>query len=215
MDKNGSATTLETGFGLSYIPGTFEFTANGIKLLGSRQIISSWELIPNDNCKFKLTTEDGSVVIAKVLFLDIIPLTTIKGNVLVIPNKSVTSLKTMILVTRREGVKLLIKEEETSIVKETPQKELFIDMINYRVIQSEERLTEEAEEQIEKLLDMQKVLTKDSIEGNSQEDINFVKGELEIIKQENEKYLTQEEIEYLCQNEDNFNLGNNSNFTSE
>jgi|SRR6185369_5486 len=132
-----------------------------------------------------------------------------EGSVLVIPSKDqlIGIIDASLLVTTKKNVVLAtLYENKSLMVREIAEEQLFVDMINCRVIQSETRLTEEAEEQIGTLLDTQRELTEVSIKDSDSESeiiasINELKEKLETNKKKTEKYLNSEEIEYLCQQE--------------
>jgi len=202
MDESGSVAVLSSEFAdfpiLIPKPEKMEFTKNGIKLLGSQHIISSTQ--PNSNT---LETKDGNLI-----GLATVEKSWEEGDILVIPNMNQQQQKEVVVVLlvssnkKSDYVKQKAMFKDKSSIKKAEEKEIFIDMINYRIIQSKTRLTEEAEEQIEALLEMQKGLTEVSFENSKSENITFIKEQLEMAKKETEKYLTREEIEYLCQQEE-------------
>ena len=195
MDESGSITSV-----LEYPPTTLEveknmeFTKNGIKMLGSRSVIAFLQRDPKNEKYILIKTEDGKNL--KVKMIDSVK----KGDVLVISNvgKRQSDNFYNFLISKNNKDSWSLKsvhlfEDELSRGEE---KEIFIDLVNQRVIQSKTRLTEEVEEQIEALLKMQKQLIK-----SKSENIPFIKEQLEKIEHETEKYLNREEIEYLYQNE--------------
>ena len=181
--------------------------------------VSSWECINDSNKNnYELRTKDDKIITAKItssniiialVWLEEINNLMMEGSVLVIPSKDqlIGIIDASLLVTTKKNVVLAtLYENKSLMVREIAEEQLFVDMINCRVIQSETRLTEEAEEQIGTLLDTQRELTEVSIKDSDSESeiiasINELKEKLETNKKKTEKYLNSEEIEYLCQQE--------------
>ncbi|MCE8167820.1 MAG: HET domain-containing protein [Candidatus Moeniiplasma glomeromycotorum] len=234
MDENGSIIASDREFSSTLADffeskKSMEFTKNGIKLSGSRHIISSCQKVNDSNDPlvgdYELKTEDGNVI--NLILGGKMRTTTegdvlIKGDVLVIiSNTNQQAYWTIItFLVSSDDESLSLASSKSSMSKKPEEKEIFIDMINYQVIQSETRLTEEAEEQIGVLLEMQRELTGASLKGSEHykkrdietglsnlsgydiEKITLIKEKLETEKKETEKYLTHEEIKYLCRTKD-------------